>query len=519
MALRRFVRLSLPVASFCFVLMLAACGGTSSPSPPTATISRTTNPLVARFSLRSNCRGPAMVEFGTDTSYGRQTAWQPVPQFQKTDFLVAGMKASSTYHMRATLNCFGNDLMSEDQTFTTGPLPSTPFPTLSVSRPTSAGTENDGIELMNIFAPGAKTIQGFYTDRDGNPIWYYDVGAAQGNAPYTMKLLPNGHMIFSITRSVTAGTVLREVDLAGNTIREMDTGVLSQKMQQAGFSFTPTGYHHDVLPLENGHVIVLVNFRQTVSNVAGYPGPTQVLGDGLVDLDQDWNPVWAWSAFDHLDVNRHPNGLPDWTHANAVIYSPADGNLLLSMRHQSWIIKIDYNNGSGTGNVLWRLGNEGDFALRQGSDPSLWFYYQHFPSLISQDGALTTIAIWDNGDNRLNSNDIPCDSSSGSGGCYSRGTVFQIDESTRVADLVWQDTPGLFSFWGGSIYQLPNGNVEFDANAPIGSPVTGLASEIQEVTQTSIPQVVWKMDVFNAPLYAYRAYRVPSLYPGVSWKY
>ncbi len=33
------------------------------------------------------------------------------------------------------------------------------------------------------------------------------------------------------------------------------------------------------------------------------------------------------------------------------------------MRNQSWILKIDYANGTGTGNVLWKLGQDGDFTL------------------------------------------------------------------------------------------------------------------------------------------------------------
>ena len=89
----------------------------------------------------------------------------------------------------------------------------------------------------------------------------------------------------------------------------------------------------------------------------------------LIDVDQGWKPVRVWSAFDHLDVNRHVQGLPDWTHSNAVLYTPNDGNLLLSVRHQSWILKIDYNNGTGTGAALWRLGDEGDFTLRRGPKP------------------------------------------------------------------------------------------------------------------------------------------------------
>jgi len=463
-----------------------------------------------------------MAEFGPDKSYGRQTDWESVPG--DAELLVAGMRASTTYHMRATVQCPGRIFTTDDQTFTTGPLPSTPIPPVTVSRPdpSLSMSENPGIELVNVFAPSFNFLQGFFTDRDGNLIWYYDVGAAQGNAPYTMKLLPNGHVIFSITQNITAGTIIREVDLSGKTIREMDTGKLSAKMQQAGFSFAPTGFHHDLLPLPNGHLIVLVNFYQGFTDVAGYPGTTNVLGDGLVDLDENWNPVWAWSAFDHLNVNRHPNGLPDWTHSNALVYSSSDGNLLLSMRHQSWILKIDYNNGTGTGNVLWKLGYQGDFSLTNGDDPQDWFYYQHFPSVVSQIGTQTTLAVWDNGDNRVldNNGDLCTNPASGSPNpCYSRGTVFLLDESTRVANLVWQDLPGFWSIWGGSIQQLSNGNVEFDMNAPAFPPTPNLASEVQEVTQTSSPQVVWKMDIGTVPLYAYRAYRVPSLYPGVNWQY
>jgi len=73
--------------------------------------------------------------------------------------------------------------------------------------------------------------------------------------------------------------------------------------------------------------------------------------------------------------------------------------------------------------------------------------------------------------------------------------------------------------WGGSINQLSNGNVEFDANALAVPPTRNLASEVQEVTQSSTPQVVWKMDLTSATQDAYRAYRVPSLYPGVTWQY
>ena len=99
-------------------------------------------------------------------------------------------------------------------------------------------------------------------------------------------------------------------------------------------------------------------------------------------LDPDFQVKWAWDAFDHMDVRRGPvlgevtqPGSPeptgvvpllpavDWLHVNSVALSPADGNLILSVRHQDWVIKIDYRNGAGDGHVVWRLGQGGDFTL------------------------------------------------------------------------------------------------------------------------------------------------------------
>lgn len=499
--------------------MLACGAGSDIPRIPIVSVTSTGNPLVAQVLVRTECAGQAMVEFGPDTSYGRSTAWYALPgSLGTTSILVAGMKASTTYHLRAQAQCGDTTLNSGDLTFTTGALPSTiPFPALQVSRPNpSSSSESAGIELIDTTVPNINLMQGFFTDRDGNPIWYYDVG--QGNYPFPFKLLPNGHFVFNIVPPSPGVAILREVDLAGNSIREMNANQLAQKMQSAGFDFTPTFYHHDMLPLDNGHLIVLMNFSKSFTNLPGYPGTIEVIGDGLVDLDPNWNPVWAWNSFDYLDVNRHLNGLPDWTHSNAVIYSPSDGNLLLSMRHQSWVLKIDYENGGGSGNVLWRLGYQGDFALMQGDDPSLWFSFQHFPSLINQNGSQTTLAVWDNGDNRvLDTSGTICGTSS-TPACYSRATIFQIDESGMVADLLWADAPGYFSEWGGSVVQLSNGNVEFDINSPLIPPGPNVASEVQEVTQTGTPQTVWKMDI-PLPSYAYRAYRFPSLYPGVTWQY
>jgi arylsulfate sulfotransferase len=510
--------------------LLAACGGGFEGSSFEGSVAGTGNPLVARYTVASACTGQAMVEFGTDTSYGRSTSWYPVAgYYRKTTILVAGMRAGTTYHMRAQLQCAGATVSTADTTFTSGALPSSAkFPVLQVTRPDppEPNLEGPGIELVDTIGPTANLMQLYFTDRDANPIWYYNIDPSY--YPFTVKQLSNSHLILSLTSNqLSPGSTLREVDLAGTTVREMTIDALQQKVQTAGFDFVPAGYHHDLLPLENGHLIVLVNCFKDFSDLPGYSGTITVQGDAVIDLDENWNAVWAWNSFDYLDVNRHlapalSNNVLDWTHSNALVYSPADGNILVSMRHQSWILKLDYNNGAGTGSVLWRLGYQGDFALTEEgiatADPSAWFSYQHFPTVVGQSGTQTTLGVWDNGDYRvLNAGGSLC-TIPGPPECYSRATIFQIDESSMVADLSWQYLPGYFSVWGGSQVQLSNGNIEFDLNAPLTAPGPNVASEVQEVTQTSTPQVVWKMDI-PVPMYAYRAYRVPSLYPGVTWQY
>jgi arylsulfate sulfotransferase len=217
----------------------------------------------------------------------------------------------------------------------------------------------------------------------------------------------------------------------------------------------------------------------------------------------------VWSDFDHLDLNRHPAGMPDWTHGNAIVYSPNDGNLLFSLRNQDWVIKIDYENGTGSGDILWRLGAGGDFALA-GGDPSQWFYGQHYPYLIGQSGSQMSLAVFDNGPLRPDSEGEVC-----SGFypiCYSRGVIINADESKRVATVDWQYLPGFLSAWGGSIETLDNNDVELDLTAPH---YTEPESLVLEVTQTSDPQIVWQLGITGG--FAYRAYRIPSLYPGVTW--
>jgi len=455
-----------------------------------------------------------MVEFGPDTSYGRSTSWQSIPGCHRSfSLLVAGMKASTTYHMRPTMRCFGQTWTGNDQTFTTGPLPPADAIGITVSRPVQPAAPQQGVELLNLADIGPSNLQAGVVDLDGNVIWFYHPADKETVLP--LKPLGNGHMIADVSNNATGVYKLREIDLAGNTIREISSTALARLLIPLGRSVTFFQFHHDILPLPNGHIIVLASMKVPYKDLPGYPGTTNVIGDLLIDLDPNWTPVWFWSTFDHLDVNRHLQGLPDWTHSNAIIYTPNDGNLVLSIRHQSWVIKIDYQNGTGTGNILWKLGEGGDFTLA-GGDPSQWFYAQHYPNILSTNGSQLSMALIDNGNFRIvDSSGTQCGSTVP---CYTRAVIFDVDEATRSASVAWQNLPGVFTNWGGSIDEIDGDNVEFDLTAPFPSPTPPYflpKSRVEEMTQDGSGTVVWQMDINGAN--GYRAYRIPSLYPDVTW--
>lgn len=500
------------------VLVIASalgCGGAISDPAPGGYVSATQNPLVAEYIVAvPHADASAWVEFGTDTSYGRQTSTAAVTSrsWQNLSILVAGMRANTTYHMRAHVQWYGGNWTDQDRPFTTGSLPTTsdgttPLtrPAINVTLPTPGLTPSPGVELFALIEPSnTNMLRAFVTDLQGNIIWYFDPGPNRGS-PVPIKLLQNGHFILDV------GDLL-EVDLAGRILRDVSYPQINQSLQARGYSFSIIAFHHDVLVLPNGHWIVLCNLTKDFTDLPGFPGVTHVLGDALVDIDTNGNVIWAWSAFDHLDVNRHPLGLADfqglgadWTHSNAIVYT-GDGDLLLSMRNQSWILKIDYQNGTGTGSILWKLGLQGDFEFSEAA--SQWFYGQHDPDLLASNGSKMTLAIWDNGNARLDADNQPC----GFTNCYSRATIFEIDQDAKMAQLVWEYLPGFFSSWGGSIDMLANGDIEFDQCTPFDS----AASRIVEVTQGNESQTVWQLDLAGEN--AYRAFRIPSLYPGVIWK-
>ncbi len=454
-----------------------------------ATVSPTSNPLVALYSAPSSEGGTMFVEFrplGSDGPWSKTDAL-PIESGLSTNFLVAGMLADATYEMRHVID---DGSASAAIAFTTGALPTNlNFPSFSIDQaPTDEAdlTQNLVVHFGLLQPPG--TINTLATDRDGNIAWYFD-SVAQAFPNIGLSIAPGGSVLLA---SYQDGHRLREVDLAGNTIWETNIGAVNAQLAKLGQD-SIVSFHHDAERLPNGKTAVLANGLRTI-DVDGTP--TEYLGDMVLVFNENLEVEWVWDAFDWLDTNRLPIngdfGPEDWMHSNAVSWSPADGNLVISVRHQNWVIKIDYANGTGDGHVVWRLGEDGDFTLNS-SDPSPWFSYQHDANYVDN----TTLIIFDNGNTRRLLDDE----------AHSRGQAFVLDEAMMQASLVLNADLGGFAVALGSAQRLPNGNFVFNS---------GIEAHTIEVLPDESTAFQQTMAIQGRGL-QYRSYIYDTLYGRPTW--
>jgi arylsulfate sulfotransferase len=473
------------------------------------TVAATNNPLVASYAVTVPQGATVQVNFGTTTAYGLSTWVQKAPPGGgTTTVLVAGMRQSTTYHIQGTINlATGKTITDADKTFTTPALAPGVSPNLST--PVAVGPNTaPGVEMIDtvILAGTTPLLQALVTDLSGNIIWYYPL--QPGETPFPIKPLPNGNILLNVSGTSNS---TREIDLAGNTIFQVTIDEVNQSLQNLNTGFFVGAFHHDVQKLDNGHYLILTNYTKQVTDT---PGFSSVIGDVIIDWDPKAKGVaWYWNAFDHLDLNHDPMGPGDWTHGNAVVYSPDDGNIMFSMRNQNWVIKINYQDGAGDGSVLWRFGPGGDFKLPVAQDPFEWNYAQHFPSFVSNSSGNFQLMLFNNGNNRLlNSANQVC-GTTGAGACYSSVPVYDVSESGKTANVASEImlTPS-FSVCCGNAEFLSNGDVEYDVASDVTSPGV---SHIEETLPGAAPSLTWRMNVSGSLVY--RGFRIPSLYPGVTW--
>jgi len=486
---------------------------TSLASATQAVVSATAHPLVALYSAPPCPVGSSIfVEvWRAAQAYSQYTSVVPCQAGTSMNFYLAGMRASTTYQLNHEVITGSKTTVSRTLSFTTGSIPaSIQLPNFDVlAQPTgqSSLTQDILLHSYTLYYPRAVA-----TDFLGNVTWYNpSVGILQRPVTGGTMLLTGSDGSDPMNGR---GQLLREIDLAGNVVRETTASRISEQLAAMGEPQAIDSFNHEAVRLPNGDTAVLASLERVYpAGTQGSTAPVDILGNIVLILDQNWQLVWFWNAFDHLDVSRtailgeictntDPGCPPlaltstanDWLHANSINYIPADGNLIVSLRNQDWVVKIDYSNGNGTGNVLWRLGMQGDFKMNS-SDPYPWFTHQHDATY--ENGGTSLLSVYDNGNTRVAQNPGLTENS--------RGQVLQLDETNFTASLVVNVDLAVYSAAFGSVQLLANGGYNFMS----GWLNPGLFPYSIDL-ELSAAGVAFNLE--SIPAAAYRSFRMSSFY-------
>jgi hypothetical protein len=369
----------------------------------------------------------------------------------------------------------GNYARSPVLGLTTGALPQNASPSFTVAR---SGPYAPGYVLVTKLPlnPLQTPLAPVAVDRNGHVVWY-----AEGQASLygDFKKQPNDTYSFGAFQqqgfpgslSVTYDVVDPLGDPLGvYTVPDIDGG---------------TDNHEFTILPDQDALMIGETARNLDTSIFDGGANTLVVEQTLWRIHPDGGVAFHWDAFDHTNLanlspafgNRAADPL-DATHLNSFDVTP-DGNYIASLRQMSQVLKID----AQTGNVLWTLGEHGDFTFI--NDPLDGFSGQHY----AHEVALDDVLLFDDG----NEHQPP----------QTRVVEYRLDRTAMTATLVWsyQPTPMFFAFAMGSAQRLPNGNTLI---------AYGTMSRIDEVDPTG--HIVWQL-VDDQPGFGfYRAQFVDSLY-------
>lgn len=533
----------------------------------------TANSLVALFSSPTCPVGSTMrVNFQQQSkkTAATTTNWVSCHATKSMNFEIAGMYPNTVYQMFAQTKTGTKITNGPTLNFTTGPLPSgMKFPTFKVN--VKAGPQTDRAAPVLLLNPhqfgGGAIYPNLATDLSGHIIWYYARKPPQNFI--LARPLANGTILTiqsgpSWNPASGDKALLMQVDLAGNVIRQTNVGIVQHQLVAMGAtdlgpcntiaspapvgSACLDGFHHDAIQtLPNGDTAVLVTVEKifppgTQGDTSGLP--VDVLGDGIVILDSNWQVKWYFDAFQHaggapqLDINRAAvlggtcgkgqSGCPpmfllgsgiaplgtDWLHCNSLYYWPKDqsgvvGDLILSSRSQDWVMKLDYQNATGTGNILWRMGPSGDFTFDNfTNDLWPWFSGQH--EVAMENNGAGPMTLFDNGNTRVAAPPLGLGSQCGPSDCNSRGMALTVSESAMMVTPALSVDLGVLAFSGGNAQLLSDGNYYFQAATVLVSLNTedSFALEILPTSGTITGTSVLNVETTES----YRGWQLTNLY-------
>ena len=372
-----------------------------------------------------------------------------------------GLEPSRTYGAQlVSFNACGAT-GSEVLTFATGALPA--------DLPAYSAEGLDPLPGYIVFAAGS---YGLVIDNVGRVVWYHRF---QNGPGLNFQAQPDGRYAARLPSPAGATGTWVEIDPGGRVVRTLGcANGLQPRM-------------HDMIAQPDGSYWLLCDETRTIDlSAQGKSAAARVLGTGLQHRAANGDVLFAWSPFDHLDIELglldpadRDAAIINWTHGNALDLD-ADGNLLVSFRNLNEVTKIDVR----TGSVRWRLGGaHSSFAVESGETPP--FSHQH--GLRALDGG--RIQLLDNLGHVAGS----------------RAERYEIDEARRIARLsgAIMSAAGLVAQVGGTTQALPAGHTLVSYGSGAG---------VEEYDAAE--RVVWRLTGKTG--YIFRAQRIRSLYrPGL----
>jgi hypothetical protein len=468
----------------------------------TPVISDSANPLVFLYSAPPCAAGGRMrVQFKGPDGLATTTPYKSCKTSTSVNFYLAGFRPEADYTVQHTLDT-GSQI-------TSGPSLNLRTPSVDVLTPNYTVVTGPANQVRSFLLQSTLFQPTVVTDLSGNLVWFYE-----GDITFVTRPVTGGYFmgIREDPSSDSSHQIFRLFDLAGVSLAETNAARVSEQLAALGMHAI-NAFHHEAWKTPDGKYLVLANSERILTDVQGQ-GDVDVIGDTILVLDENLQVDWAWDSFDHLDINRTATlnekctpvgaGCPpfylapvanDWLHGNSLQLTP-DGNILYSMRHQDWLIKINYDSGLGDGAVQWRLGKDGDFQYTS-NDPYPYFSHQHDAQFVQTPSGLI-LTVFDDGNVRWSTDHS----------VHSRGQVLQLDEQNLVAKLALNADLGAYSYALGAAQRLPNGNFHFDVGwiqqDPLGGQNTSRSVEVDPAGN-----LVYVIDV-NTPLY--RSTRMKDLY-------
>lgn len=357
----------------------------------------------------------------------------------------------------------------------------------------------------------------YMLDSDGEVRWYLwlrnhpklNICAHCG-----FKRLKNGNFLAGDARLGN----LFEFDMVGNLVKEWD-------IASKGYVF-----HHEVTEMPNGNLLATVTNVNSKNSEGGY-----TRFDYVIEINRETGKlVTEWDLKKSMDSQRSTmlseQDLGDfkhnWTHSNAVVYSPEDDCIIVSNRYQGlvklsrdnrliWFLTPHQETGKVAAALLTPLDTNGnaitDEAVLVGTkyhEDFDWEWGGHCPVLLDNGHIL----LFDNGYHRRYE-EIDLYGQTG----YSRAVEYEINEKDMTVRQVWEyghkeQGRRCFSVALSSVQYLPETNhVLFGPG--VGTPnQNGAGGKIIEVDYKT-KKVVFELHISRPDyLVFHRVNRIP-LYP------